>query len=65
VHRSSYHHDPALAARLDQETIGHIPMTTSAPTSATAKIAAERKRRGLIFPDSWLTAGLRTEGEEA
>jgi hypothetical protein len=39
-------------------------MTTSAPASATAKIAAERTRRGLVFPDSWIAAGLREAGED-
>jgi hypothetical protein len=71
IHRSRYNHDPELAARLDQAAlfgrgrgVRYSPMTTSAPASATAKIAAERTRRGLVFPDSWIAAGLREAGED-
>ena len=69
IYRSRYHNDPALAARLDQgalfgHSLGYIPMTTAAPSSESAKIAAEPTRRGLTFPDSWIAAGLRTEEED-
>ena len=71
VYRSRYNHEPALAARLDQASLVgrgravlYSPMSTSAPTSHTAKIAQERTRRGLVWPDSWIQAGLREPGEE-
>jgi hypothetical protein len=64
VYRSRYYHDSALKARLDQEALGtgYTPQG-AAPSSEPAKIAAERTRRGLVFPDSWIAAGLRSEGE--
>jgi hypothetical protein len=71
LHRSRYSHEPELAARLDQRAlfgrgrgVRYSPMTTSAPTGATAAMAAERTRRGLVFPDSWIEAGLREPGED-
>jgi hypothetical protein len=71
IYRSRYYHEPDLAARLDQGALfgkrglRYAPMTTAAPNSEVAKIAAERARRGLIFPYSWIAAGLRTEGEDS
>jgi len=72
IYRSRYYHDAALAARMDQDALTSLgraplyaPMSTAAPNSQVAKIAAERTRRGLVFPDSWIAAGLRTDGEDA
>jgi hypothetical protein len=71
IHRSRYSHDPALAARLDQRYlfgrgrgVRYSPMRTSSPTGATAAIAQERIRRGLTFPDDWISVGLRTPEED-
>jgi hypothetical protein len=63
--RSRIYHDSALKARLDQEALGtgYTPQG-EAPSSESAKIAQERARRGLVFPDSWIAAGLREPGED-
>jgi hypothetical protein len=72
IYRSRYYHDAALAARMDQDALTspgrarlYAPMSTAAPNSQVAKIASERTRRGLVFPDSWIAAGLRTVGEDS
>jgi hypothetical protein len=65
IYRSSYYHEGALKARLDQAALGtgYAPRVGS-PTGESAKIAEERSRRGLTFPDSWVNAGVRLEGED-
>jgi hypothetical protein len=65
IYRHSYYHVGALRARLDQAALGtgYAPRR-SAPSSESAKIAAERTRRGLEFPADWVLAGLRDERED-
>jgi hypothetical protein len=69
IYRSRIHHEPELAARLTQQsllgrgrTVRYTP-NGGAPSAESTKIASERTRRNLTFPDSWIAAGLRTEGE--
>jgi len=59
LYRSEYWHRPGLKARLDQEALGtgYRPRRVS-PGGEAERIAAERDRRGLAYPESWIAAGL-------
>ena len=55
-YRTAYWHSPGLKAKLDQ---GARPKYAPNPAGGeAARIAAERERRGLVWPDSWEAAGL-------
>lgn len=68
IHRSRYWHEDGglLKARLDQRALGtdrrplNYKPQAGTPTGEAAKLEAERTRRGLVWPDSWIQAGLRT-----
>jgi hypothetical protein len=70
VYRSRIHYEPVLAARLTQQslvgrgrTVRYRPQG-GAPSAETTKIASECTRRDLVFPDSWIAAGVRAQGED-